>query len=139
MTTDSDWTFDHVNFHVAGEAPILKFFADVLGWKPGPRPAFPFPGTWLYQNDDALVHLVTQEGNTPELVFSHIAFRTGKDAADVLAAVRESGVPHQVRKHPARPAAQIFVQLPGGVVLELEAPLSGPLEAAREYEKPATE
>ncbi|KHK51680.1 glyoxalase [Ralstonia sp. A12] len=133
MTEDNDWTFDHVNFHVAGDAPILKFFADVFGWKPGPRPAFPFPGTWLYQNDDALVHLVTQEGETPELVFSHIAFRTKKDAADVLAAVRESGIPHQVRKHPARPAAQIFVQLPGGVVLELEASLSGPLEAAREY------
>ena len=133
MSSDSDWTFDHVNFHVAGGAPILKFFADVLGWKPGPRPAFPFPGTWLYQNDDALVHLVDQEGDTPELVFSHIAFRTKKDAADVLAAVRESGMQHHVRKHPARPAAQIFVQLPGGVVLELEAPLSGPLEAAREY------
>lgn len=134
MTPDSDWTFDHVNFHVAGDAPILQFFADVLGWKPGPRPAFPFPGTWLYQNDDALVHLVDQEGDTPELVFSHIAFRTKKDAADVLAAVRKSGMQHQVRKHPARPAAQIFVQLPGGVVLELEAPLSDPLEAAREYE-----
>ncbi|WP_202113620.1 hypothetical protein, partial [Escherichia coli] len=123
----------HVNFHVAGDAPILKFFADVLGWKPDPRPAFPFPGTWLYQNDDVLVHLVTQDGDTPELVFSHIAFRTRKDAADVLAAVRERSMPHQVRKHPARPAAQIFVQLPGGVVLELEAPMSGPLEAARDY------
>lgn len=133
MTPDNDWTFDHINFHVAGDAPILKFFADVLGWKPGPRPAFPFPGTWLYQNDDALVHLVTQEGETPELVFSHIAFRTKKDVAAVLAAVRESGIPHQVRKHPARPAAQIFVQLPGGVVVELEAPLSGPLDATREY------
>ncbi len=136
MTSDSDWTFDHVNFHVAGDAPILKFFADVLGWKPGPRPAFPFPGTWLYQNGDALVHLVDKEGredDSPELVFSHVAFRTKRDAADVLAAVRESGMPHQVRKHPDRPAAQIFVQL-AGVVLELEAPLSGPLEAAREYE-----
>ena len=30
MTSDSDWTFDHVNFHVAGDAPILKFFADRL-------------------------------------------------------------------------------------------------------------
>lgn len=132
MTPDSDWTFDHVNFHAAGDAPILKFFADVLGWKPGPRPAFPFPGTWLYQNNDALVHLVTKAGETPELVFSHVAFRTQRDAADVLASVRESGMPHQVRKHPDRPAAQIFVQLPG-VVLELEAPLSGPLEAARDY------
>ena len=116
MSSDSDWTFDHVNFHVAGDAPILKFFADVLGWKPGPRPAFPF-----------------REDDSPELVFSHVAFRTRRDAADVLAAVRESGMPHQVRKHPDRPAAQIFVQL-AGVVLELEAPLSGPLEAAREYE-----
>ncbi|GCB03289.1 hypothetical protein PSUB009319_09200 [Ralstonia sp. SET104] len=59
----------------------------------------------------------------------------------MLAAVGDSGIPHQVRKHPARPAAQIFVQLPGGVVLELEleAPLSCPLEAACEYESAATE
>ncbi len=136
MTMDGDWTFDHVNFHAAGlgsaNSPVLKFFADVLGWKPGPRPAFPFPGTWLYQGKDALVHLVQQEGDAPELVFSHIAFRSKRDAVDVLAGVRESGMPHQVRKHPDRPAAQIFVQLPGGVVLELEAPLSGPLEAARD-------
>ncbi|CAJ0778103.1 hypothetical protein LMG7141_00712 [Ralstonia condita] len=134
MTSGSDWTFDHINFHVAGDAPIRKFFADVLGWKPGPRPAFPFSGTWLYQGDDALVHLVDKEGEAPEMVFSHIAFRTKRDAAEVLASVKASGMPHQVRKHPGRPAAQIFVELPGGVVVELEAPLSGPLEAAREYE-----
>lgn len=133
MTTEGGWTFDHVNFHVSGDAPILKFFADVLGWKPGPRPAFPFSGTWLYQGDDALVHLVDQEGDAPELVFSHVCFRTQQDAADVLAKVRASGMPYQVRRHPERTAAQIFVQMPGAVVLELEARLSGPLDEARAY------
>ncbi len=132
MTHDGAWTFDHVNFHVAGEPAILKFFADVLGWKPGHRPPFPFPGTWLYQGQDALVHLVAAEGDTQELVFSHIAFRTTKDAAEVLAKVRESGMPHQVQQHPERAAAQIFVQLPGAIVLELEARLSGPLDGARD-------
>ncbi|MCL9845459.1 glyoxalase [Ralstonia solanacearum] len=134
MTPDGDgaWTFDHVNFHVAGEPAILKFFADVLGWQPGHRPPFPFPGTWLYQGQDALVHLVATQGDAPELVFSHIAFRTTRDAADVLAKVRESGMPHRVQQHPERAAAQIFVQLPGAIVLELEARLSGPLGAARD-------
>ncbi|CAH0445560.1 hypothetical protein [Ralstonia syzygii] len=80
MTPDGDgaWTFDHVNFHVAGEPAILKFFADVL------------------------------------------------------AKLRDSGMPHQVRQHPERAAAQIFVQLPGAIVLELEARLSGPLDGARD-------
>lgn len=107
MTPDGDgaWTFDHVNFHVAGEPAILKFFADVLGWQPGHRPPFPFPGTWLYQGQDALVHLVATQGDAPELVFSHIAFRTTRDAADVLAKVRESGMPHRcssIRSGPPR-------------------------------------
>lgn len=137
MTSDGDWTFDHVNFHVAGmgaaDSPILKFFADVLGWTPGHRPPFPFPGTWLYQRDDALVHLVDAEGDTPELVFSHICFRTQQEAADVLAKVRASGMPYQVRRHPERVAAQIFVQMPGAIVLELEARLSEPLDEARDY------
>ncbi|WP_296223080.1 glyoxalase [Ralstonia sp. UBA689] len=133
MTPNGDWTFDHVNFHVASDAPILKFFADVLGWKPGPRPAFPFSGTWLYQHDDALIHLVDAEGDQPELVFSHICFRTQQEAADVLAKVRASGMPYQVRRHPERAVAQIFVQMPGAIVLELEARLSGPLEEARDY------
>lgn len=31
MTADSDWTFSHVNFHAAGDAPILKSFVNVLG------------------------------------------------------------------------------------------------------------
>ncbi|ANA32336.1 VOC family protein [Ralstonia mannitolilytica] len=138
MTTQGDWTFDHVNFHVAGpgaiNSPILKFFEDVLGWKPGPRPAFPFPGAWLYQGDDALVHLVDREGDTPEMVFSHICFRTQQDASTVLAKVRASGLPYQVRRHPERTAAQIFVQMPGAVMLELEARLSGPLDEARGYD-----
>ncbi|CBJ37560.1 putative glyoxalase/extradiol ring-cleavage dioxygenase protein [Ralstonia solanacearum CMR15] len=121
-----------MNFSVAGEPVILQFFADVLGWKPGHRPPFPLPGAWLYQGQDALVHLVSTEGDAPELVFSHIAFRTTQDAADVLARVRESGMPHRVQSHPERAAAQIFVQLPGAVVLELEARLSAPLDGARD-------
>ncbi len=72
------------------------------------------------------------QGDAPQLVFSHIAFRTTRDAADVLAKVRESGMPHRVQQHPERAAAQIFVQLPGAIVLELEARLSGPLGAARD-------
>ena len=52
---------------------------------------------------------------------SHIAFRTDEDAAVVLKRVQGSGLPYQVAQVPEDGIWQIFVQMPGGVVLELDA------------------
>ena len=52
---------------------------------------------------------------------SHIAFRTDEEAAVVLKRVQGSGLPYQVAQVPEDGVWQIFVQMPGGVVLELDA------------------
>ena len=37
---------------------VRDFYRDVLGMRAGPRPAFDFPGYWMYVGDVAMVHLV---------------------------------------------------------------------------------
>lgn len=135
MIFDSDWIFDYVNFYVVGDVFILKFFVDVFGWKLGLCLVFLFFGMWLYQNDDVLVYFVMQEGDMLELVFLYIVFCIGKDVVDVLVVVCESGMLYQVRKYFVWFVVQIFVQLLGGVVLELEVLMFGLLEVVCEYEK----
>ncbi|GAB3252301.1 VOC family protein [Chitinimonas naiadis] len=128
------WTFDHLNLQVSGEATLSRFFTGVMGWQPGYRPAFPFPGTWLYQDEQAVLHLLPGPGDQPDVQLAHIAFRTEQGAAQVLGSVRASGLPFQVRAHPEKPVAQIFVGLPGGLVFELEAPLDGELPALQAFD-----
>lgn len=116
------WQFDHINLR-AGDSPALQqLFGQILGLQPGYRPPFPFAGDWLYRDGEAWLHLV--HGNPGEQVqFGHIAFRTDEPAAQLLARVRASGLPHDVRKVPQQNRAQIFVRLSGGLVVELAAPL----------------
>ncbi len=62
---------------------------------------------------------------------SHIAFRTDEPAQAVLQRVRDSGLPYQLAQVPGEGVAQIFVQMPGGLVIELDA-----LEAPHPHPNP---
>ena len=69
--------FDHVNIRTGKLDEMIAWYADILGLYAGPRPDFPFPGAWLYLGDQALVHLVTVEGDIPasdNLTLEHVAF-----------------------------------------------------------------
>ena len=108
----------------------------MLGLQAGPRPPFPFPGRWLYQGNQALVHVIERdEVSKPTL--SHIALRTDTDAAQVLQRVQASGLPHQIAQVPEDGTWQIFVQLPGGLLLELDAPSAQPLPSTYDYQNNA--
>ncbi|WP_347900646.1 hypothetical protein [Pseudomonas purpurea] len=128
------WQFDHLAFNTADGAALQSAFQALLGLQPGRRPPFPFPGRWLYQDGEALVHVIEQPGFV-ESALSHIAFRTQEDAGQVLRRVRDSGLPHQVAQVPEDGIWQIFVQLPAGVVLELDAPAAAGLTISHEYAK----
>jgi len=114
------WHFDHMAFNAPDGQPIQDAFNALLGLTPGRRPPFPFPGRWLYQDGQALVHVIEQAA-LDEAALSHIAFRTDEDAAVVLKQVQGSGLPYQVAQVPEDGIWQIFVQMPGGLVLELDA------------------
>lgn len=114
------WHFDHLAFNTPDGQPLQEAFGSLLGLAPGRRPPFPFPGRWLYQDAQALVHVIEQP-TFDETVLSHIAFRTDEDAATVLRRVQASGLPYQVAQVPEDGIWQIFVRMPGGLVIELDA------------------
>ena len=68
---------DHVNIRTRNLAAMVAWYDRVLGFKPGPRPGFPFNGAWLYANGQALVHLVdceSPEAYHKDLQLEHFAF-----------------------------------------------------------------
>jgi catechol 2,3-dioxygenase-like lactoylglutathione lyase family enzyme len=48
---------DHVNVLTGDLARTVGFLTTVLGLEEGPRPAFRSPGSWLYANGKAVVHV----------------------------------------------------------------------------------
>jgi hypothetical protein len=127
------WQFDHLAFNTHDGASLQAVLGGLLGLKAGPRPPFPFPGCWLYQDQQALVHVI-ERSDFGEPALSHIALRTQADAALVLARVQASGLPHRIAQVPKDGLWQIFVHLPGGLLLELDALASGALAISHSYQ-----
>ena len=56
-------TINHFSIRTTDLEASRRFYADVLGLTVGPRPAFPFPGLWMYRGDhgdvaNAVVHII---------------------------------------------------------------------------------
>ena len=75
--------FLHLNIRCSkSDLPAIeKFYGEVLGLKTGYRPQFMFPGIWLYDGDDPIVHVGARfpEGSIVKDKHSgsvdHIAFK----------------------------------------------------------------
>ena len=123
-TAGAAFRFDHLNLHAAADAPPLRLFSDVMGFKPGWRPPFPFPGQWLYDTQSqAALHLVEAPSSRDEAIrLGHIAFRTDEAADHVLRRLDAARLSYEVAVVPEAGDVQIFVPLPGGLVVELDTP-----------------
>ena len=122
--TCAAFRFDHLNLHAAANAPALRLFSDVMGFKPGWRPPFPFPGRWLYdERGQAALHLVDAPASHGDNIQTgHIAFRTSEVADSVLTRLDDAGLSHELAVVPEAGDVQIFVPLPSGLVVELDTP-----------------
>lgn len=131
---------DHFTLRVneAQLPELLDFYARVLRLREGDRPAFPFPGHWLYANQQALVHLAGnapageagRSASLPTGQLNHISLRaTGlKETREHLAA---QGVDWMEAPVPGMPLHQVFLHDPVGLKIELtfhsdELKLAGP-------------
>ncbi|HTT08249.1 MAG TPA: VOC family protein [Gammaproteobacteria bacterium] len=123
-----------------------QFYTGILGFTVGPRPAFPFPGLWLYNGDhgsysNARVHIIGVDPNDPEGLrkylgdrnpdslkggtgtVDHIAFfATGLD--EMRGRLKKKGVPYRERTVPSLGLHQIFLEDPSQVTIELNYPAS---------------
>jgi len=130
------WRFDHVNVSMGDSHALRALFEGVMELQPGFRPPFPFPGLWLYAGDQAVVHAVNDanlSAQTGELRFGHIAFRSEQPASQVMARLHSSKLSFKVARVPEDNIAQIFVLLPGGLVVELDVPDDIPAEKGHRY------
>jgi catechol 2,3-dioxygenase-like lactoylglutathione lyase family enzyme len=100
-----------------------RFYVEVLGLTEGARPAFSFPGHWLYCGGQPVVHLAgtggpegSEPGGTGHL--DHVAFHaTGLQT--MLAHLRDRGIVCQQKPLPSQDRFQVFLTDPNGINIEL--------------------
>ena len=144
-------SLNHFSIRSGNLAASQHFYADVLGLVVGPRPAFPFPGLWLYAGDttsyaNAVVHIIDAKpadaagltqylgtshegGQAGTGVLDHVAF-FATDLVGTLARLSHLGVPCRERSVPVLGLHQLFIDDPDGVVVELNFPAAE--QAARQ-------
>jgi len=114
-------TLEHVNIRTPDLEATRRFFVEVIGLEEGPRPAFGFPGAWLYCGDTAVIHLIgdtsrpTREGSG---TVDHVAFGA-TDFAGFVDRLERHGTPYEVRDVPGGEIRQVFVHDPNGVKVEI--------------------
>ena len=114
---------DHYNVSTRKLPETIRFYEDVLGFENGPRPAFNFPGAWLYSAGHPVLHLndisQTNRQQRPDSgVIDHIAFGSRGFEAMKQHLVGK-GVAHRVNQVPSSTRWQIFLRDPNNVELEL--------------------
>lgn len=104
---------------------LEKFYRDVVGFEPGPRPPFNFPGLWLYHNNHPVLHIARPREDEPAPVIGtgvidHVAF--GADGgAEFRANLVKLGVGFD-EQNVATAGYQIFLRDPIGTKLEFNFP-----------------
>ncbi len=113
---------DHVNIVTADLAASTAFYREVLGLAEGPRPAFPFPGAWLYCGERPVVHLMVRGtasgGGGDTGAIDHVAFEA-EDFDGFRQRLEARGIAHETRIVPGGAMRQIFLFDPDGVRIEL--------------------
>jgi catechol 2,3-dioxygenase-like lactoylglutathione lyase family enzyme len=135
-------SLNHFTIRTTDLEATRHFYADVLGLTVGPRPAFPFPGLWMYRGDhadvaNAVVHVIHLDGsNTMGLrdylgdakngikgtgAVDHIAF-FADGLQLMLAHFAKNQVKFDERTVPSIGLHQLFLHDPSGVKIELNYP-----------------
>lgn len=128
---------DHCSIRTTKLDETRRFYADVMGLVEGDRPPFPFPGAWMYRDDQAVVHIVGVDptdasglqaylgdrggDSTGTGTIDHIAF-TATGLSDMHARLEAAGLAWRDRTVPSLGLHQVFVEDPNGVVIELNYP-----------------
>lgn len=119
-----------------------RFYTRALGFKEGFRPAFRFPGVWLYRGGDeadfGVVHLIGVDRNASGGLVEYLGYKDesslhGSAAVDHLAflatdlrvmraTLRGEGYDFRERTVPDLGLHQVFLEDPSGVTIELNFP-----------------
>lgn len=126
---------DHFTLRTSRLEQTVEFFTRVIGLSDGPRPAFRFPGRWLYVGAHPVLHLVAvtaddrqlhaylgeQEGADGSGCVDHISLR-GTHLAETQQHLLSLGQTFRERIVPQIGEHQLFLEDPNGVTIELIFP-----------------
>jgi catechol 2,3-dioxygenase-like lactoylglutathione lyase family enzyme len=116
-----DVMLDHATLRTHDLEGTRAFLEIVLDLKPGYRPAFSFPGYWLYANDEPIVHLIPGNGGSidhGDEMIDHVAFRLA-DHDGMRSRLDGLGIPYSRAELPELGERRLFVRTPSGILLEL--------------------
>jgi catechol 2,3-dioxygenase-like lactoylglutathione lyase family enzyme len=112
---------DHATLRTGDLEGTRSFFEAVLGLKPGYRPAFTFPGYWLYAEGEPIIHLIPGRGGpvdrTGETI-DHVAFRLD-DHDGMRSKLDALAIPYSRMELPELGERRLFIRTPTGILLEL--------------------
>jgi lactoylglutathione lyase len=118
---------------------MIHFFENILGLHQGNRPAFGFPGAWLYSDKKPLIHL-SENSSSDNLadkkqadylgrshnsthfstgIIDHIAF-SGVDYSDLKDRLKQYKMKYFERSIPLTGEHQVFVDGPEGLRVEIQ-------------------
>jgi len=112
---------DHVTLRTDDLEATRRFFEEVLELKAGYRPAFPFPGHWLYADGAPIVHLIPGHGGSVDRggeTIDHVAFRLA-DHEGMRRRLDRLGIAYSRMELPELHERRLFVHTPTGILLEL--------------------
>ncbi len=115
---------DHFTILARDTERTVSFYRELLCLEPGPRPAFAFPGAWLYNEGKAVLHVI-ERAAIPEGcgVLDHVAF-WGEDLPSLLAKLDARGLSYDLRRLPegghAAGVWQLFFHDPNGACIEID-------------------
>jgi catechol 2,3-dioxygenase-like lactoylglutathione lyase family enzyme len=119
---------DHFTIVTKDVAATELFYREVLDFVPGPRPNFVFPGSWLYNDGKAVLHIVEK----PEIpagngVLDHMAF-SGTGLGSYIARLKARGLLYDLLRVPEGGAGagiwQLFFLDPNHARVEIDFPAS---------------
>ena len=112
---------DHVTLRTKDIEGAKAFFEAVLGLEVGYRPAFSFPGYWLYADGQPIVHLIPGQGGPVDRAgetIDHVAFRLD-DHEGMRRKLDRLSIPYSRMDLAEFGERRLFVRTPTGIQLEL--------------------
>jgi catechol 2,3-dioxygenase-like lactoylglutathione lyase family enzyme len=125
---------DHYNVSTRKLPETIRFYEEVLGFVNGPRPAFNFPGAWLYSAGHPVLHLndisqTDRQQREDSGVIDHVAF--GSRGFEAMKQhLSGKAVPYRVNQVPNSTRWQIFLRDPNNVEIELNFETKNELPAS---------